>query len=86
MVQFGGALGLVYSPGSLTVKVGDTVTWEGDFSVHPLVSGASCGMPDGKFSNSTGTSFSHTFTVAGTYPYYCSVHCASGMTGSVTVQ
>ena len=86
VVQFGGSLGLAYSPAALTVKVGDTVTWEGDFSTHPLVSGASCGHPDGTFQAGSGTTFSFTFTAAGTYPYYCNVHCSLGMTGVVMVQ
>ncbi len=81
-----GTSGFTYSPSSLTVNVGDTVTWEGNFAVHPLVSGATCGQPDGKFSNSSGSSFSYTFTAPGTYPYYCNVHCGQGMTGVVTVR
>jgi plastocyanin len=26
----------------------------------------------------------HTFTAAGTFPYYCSVHFSLGMTGTIT--
>jgi len=85
-IAFGGSLGLAYSPASLTVKVGDTVTWQGDFTTHPLVSGATCGHPDGLFATGTGTIFSFTFTAPGTYPYYCDVHCSLGMTGVVTVE
>ncbi|HVP68696.1 MAG TPA: plastocyanin/azurin family copper-binding protein [Anaeromyxobacteraceae bacterium] len=86
VIQFGGGLGLAYSPGVLAVHVGDTVTWEGDFSTHPLVSGANCGQPDGLFQNSTGSRFSFTFQQAGTYPYYCNVHCGVGMRGQIHVQ
>lgn len=32
-----------------------------------------------------GETFSHTFTVAGTYEYYCIPHEAAGMTGTVHV-
>ena len=85
-IVFGGAQGMAYAPADLTVKVGDTVTWSGDFALHPLSSGATCGAPDGKFGASSGTSFSFTFTQAGVYPYYCGVHCALGMKGTVTVQ
>ncbi len=38
----------------------------------------------GTLSN-TGTVYEHTFTRPGTYPYFCFVHCASGMTGTVIV-
>jgi plastocyanin len=86
VIQFGGSLGTTYSPSSLTVKVGDTVTWKGDFSAHPLASGATCGQPDGKFGATSGSTYSFTFTTAGTYPYYCAVHCTIGMKGTITVQ
>jgi len=86
VVQFGGALGLAYNPGVLAVHVGDTVTWEGDFGTHPLVSGPSCGQADGLFENSAGARFSFTFQQAGTYPYHCNVHCGSGMQGVIHVE
>ena len=38
VVQFGGTFGFTYSPNSLNVSEGDTVQWEGDFSMHPLSS------------------------------------------------
>jgi plastocyanin len=38
VVQFGGSLGFVFSPKDFSATVGDTVEWEGDFSVHPLSS------------------------------------------------
>ncbi len=86
VILFGGALGTVYSPAALAIKVGDSVTWEGDLGAHPLISGAACGEPDGNFAASSGSTFSFTFTKAGTYPYYCNVHCSLGMKGVVTVQ
>jgi plastocyanin len=86
VIKFGGSVGNAYTPASLTVNVGDTVTWEGDFTTHPLVSGASCGAPDGKFGNGSGSTYSFTFTAPGTYPYNCSVHCTMGMKGTITVQ
>ena len=83
IIMFGGSLGLVYSPNSLSVLVGDTVTWEGDFSVHPL---SSTSVPAGasSFHNTSGTAFSYVITVAGTYDYQCDVHFSLGMVGSFT--
>jgi plastocyanin len=81
IIEFGGQLGLIYSPSELTVEVGDSVTWEGDFSVHPL---SSTSVPAGAatFNNSTGTSFSYLVQVQGTYNYQCDAHYQLGMVGS----
>ncbi len=73
----------VYSDSSmLPVAVGDTITWQGNFSFHPL---ASTSVPGGAntFSNNVGTTFSYVVTVVGTYHYWCAVHGPTfGMTGS----
>jgi plastocyanin len=64
------------------VRVGTRVTWtnrQADIQ-HTVTAG------DGSFGSdplSTGASFSHVFTVAGTYAYHCSIH--TDMTGTVTV-
>ncbi len=83
IITFGGSLGDAYSPSSLSVNVGDTVTWEGDFSAHPL---SSTSVPNGaaSFSNSTGTTFSYVVTAAGTYHYQCDFHHSLGMVGTFT--
>lgn len=86
VIQFGGAVGLTYSPNTLSVALGDTVEWIGDFSVHPLSSST---IPVGAaaWQNSVGTQFSYVVQVAGTYDYYCTVHGTSdgsGMAGSFT--
>jgi plastocyanin len=80
-----------FSPNPVNVKVGDTVTWTNkDSTPHTVTSGTS-GTPDGKFDSSPqfktlivpqGT-FSHTFTEAGEYPYYCGLH--ANMVGKVVV-
>ncbi len=84
IVLFGGALGLVYSPSSFSAFVGDTVQWQGSFSVHPL---SSVSVPAGaaSFSNTTGTVFNYVVTVPGAYTYQCDVHAGSGMVGSFDV-
>jgi amicyanin len=77
------AMGYKFSPASLTISVGDTVTWTNhDTAPHNIV------VTDGpeKFTSptlQTGQTFSHTFTKAGTYSYYCSIH--PDMKATVTV-
>lgn len=71
-----------YDPATVTIKVGDTITWENqDAPQHDVVA------DNGEFKSNLfakGVTFSYTFTKAGTYPYHCSIH--PGMTGTVTVQ
>jgi plastocyanin len=71
-----------FGPQELTVAVGATVTWTNrDDIPHTVVSA------DGVFKSKardTDEKFSYTFTKAGTYSYYCSVH--PKMTGKIVVQ
>jgi plastocyanin len=71
-----------FAPQTVTVAVGTTVTWTNrDDIPHTVVS------TDGVFKSKvrdTDEKFSYTFTKAGTYPYFCSVH--PKMTGKVVVQ
>jgi plastocyanin len=71
-----------FGPGTLTVPVGTTVTWTNrDDIPHTAVS------TDGAFKSKvmdTDEKFSYTFTKAGTFPYFCSIH--PKMTGKVVVQ
>ena len=72
----------VFGPQTITVPVGTTVTWTNSDDIpHTAVS------TDGVFKSKvmdTDEKFSYTFTKAGTYSYYCSVH--PKMTGKVVVQ
>jgi plastocyanin len=81
VINFGGALGFAYSPDTLSVAVGDTIQWKGDFSTHPL---SSTIIPDGAapWHNGTGTLFSYVVGVPGTYQYHCDNHFSLGMVGS----
>ena len=82
-----GGTGFVFTPATLAIKVGDTVHWTWAGSSHSVTSGAAC-VADGKFDSAvllSGATFSHTFDTAGAFPYFCSVHCAAGMVGTVTV-
>jgi plastocyanin len=71
-----------FGPGDLKVAVGTTITWTNrDDIPHTVVS------TDGVFKSKvmdTDEKFSYTFTKAGTYPYFCSIH--PKMTGQVVVQ
>jgi amicyanin len=75
--------GYAYSPASITVNVGDTVTWTNqDTAPHNVVVTSG---PE-KFTSPTlqkGQSYTFTFTKAGSYQYYCSVH--PDMKAGVTV-
>ncbi|MEU5263918.1 cupredoxin family copper-binding protein [Amycolatopsis sp. NPDC021455] len=72
-----------FSPASLTVRVGDTVTWmQHDQAPHDVVT-TSAPVAFRSPQLSAGQSWSYTFQQPGTYSYYCSVH--PDMRASVTV-
>jgi len=72
-----------FSPNTLTLSVGGTVTWTNQDKVPHVVSSA-----DNQFKKSpllkSGQSFSHTFATTGTYSYFCSIH--PRMTGKIIVK
>jgi plastocyanin len=70
-----------FAPTSLSVKVGQTVTWTNDDSVDHNVTAS-----DGTFKSSNfghGKTFSWKATKAGTFKYTCTIH--PGMDGTLTV-
>ena len=73
-----------FSPGTLTVPVGTTVTWTNrDFDVHTVT--ADDTPPTFKSAGlDTDETFSFTFNKVGTYAYHCSLH--PHMTGKIFVQ
>lgn len=89
---------LNFMPETITVSVGDTVTWvNGESITHTITSGtfsdvdettglrgsdAADGLFDEELGEKGGT-FSFTFDTAGTYPYFCDIH--SGMNATVVV-
>ncbi len=77
-----------YSPSELTTLVGTSVTWLNDSGViHTVTSGNLLEGPDGIFDSGiimSGDSFSYTFSEAGHYQYYCTIH--PWMTGTVIVR
>jgi len=73
---------IAISPTSVTIKVGDTVTWtNNDAFAHHLVG------DNGEFDSGNmdgGATFSFTFKTAGTIAYHCSIH--PEMKGTIVVQ
>jgi plastocyanin len=80
--------GLAFSPTSLTVKAGTTVTFRNNDSVDHTVTNGKDGKPDANaaFDKSlpTGQSVDITFATAGTFNVTCKIHSSMNMT--VTVQ
>src|SRR6266478_2192889 len=70
-----------FAPAELKLKVGDTVTWTNHDDIpHTVVSA-------GKFRSKTmdtDNDFTFTFTAAGDYKYFCSLH--PHMTGMIKVE
>ena len=71
-----------FGPQTITVPVGATVTWTNRDDI-PHTSVSTEGVFKSKVMD-TDEKFSYTFTKAGTYPYFCSIH--PKMTGQVVVK
>jgi nitrite reductase (NO-forming) len=68
-----------FEPSTLTVPAGSTVTWKNtDSTLHTVTSGsAETGVSGTEFDSSYlagGKTFQHTFSSAGTFDYYCTLH------------
>jgi plastocyanin len=73
-----------FSPGTLPAAVGTTVTWTNrDDIPHTVVSSDDPRAFKSKVLD-TDEKFSYTFSKAGVFPYFCSIH--PKMTGKVVVQ
>ncbi len=84
-VWVGNGGGMIFTPSTLAVSAGTTVTFEFKSGTHNVVSGS--GTPDGKFSSGspqTSGTWTNRFSTAGTFPYYCEVH-GSMMSGTIVV-
>ena len=71
-----------FSPATVTVNIGDTVTWTNDGPTPHSATSSSGGFDTGIMD--AGQSGSHTFTEAGTFAYICTPH--PNMQGTVVVQ
>jgi plastocyanin len=82
-----------YSPSCLRVRAGAQVTFQGTFTLHPLVGGIASDQtkaPDPSSpipATSSGTSTAVTLPVPGAYGFYCDVHgvAPTNMKGAVFV-
>jgi plastocyanin len=76
-----------YSPKCMKVLAGQSVTFSGSFSTHPLHQ--SCGPSLAIDTTAAGSTASFVFDTPGEYGFYCSVHGTpegAGMAGSILVQ
>ena len=88
---------LSFTPGDVTIKVGQTVTWvngndighvieEGTYEVDKTSGLRTSEKSDGAFSlkiAKKGDTVSYTYPKAGTFSYFCTIH--KGMNATVTV-
>jgi uncharacterized repeat protein (TIGR01451 family) len=61
-----------YQPNPITVKAGDTVTWTNSGSLAHSVTADDNSFDSGLVN--AGSTFSHTFSAAGTFAYHCTPH------------
>lgn len=76
--------GETFSPATVTIAAGGTVTWTFTGGTRHNVTFSGTAPAGGNIPDSQGASVARTFTTAGTYSYSCTRH--SGMNGSVVVQ
>ena len=88
----------VFVPATVNIKVGDTVKWTNPALIthtvtfDPAQAATASNVvlpagvaPFGSDNMEEDATFSHTFTVKGTYKYICKMHEAMGMVGTVIV-
>jgi plastocyanin len=87
-----------FEPDSITINAGDTIKWTWFAGPHTVTAGnpntcvvnntfcaannTNCGASTRLDSPAT---YSRVFSTAGVFTYFCQVHCAGGMTASITV-
>lgn len=83
--------GISYTPKCMRVRAGQSVTYRGSFSGHPLARGsdtnANLGSPNSPIPTELNTGMETTiaFPTAGRYPFYCTFHVSQGMAGVIDV-
>jgi len=72
-----------FSPETIEVRLGQTAEWiNNDLTPHTVTSQGTGDLNSGSID--AGASWRHTFTQAGTFPYYCTFH--PEMNGTVSVK
>jgi amicyanin len=71
-----------FTPQRVTVKAGTTVTWTNEDDIPHVVASSTKAFKSKTLD--TDDKFSFTFTTAGTYEYFCSLH--PHMTGTIVVE
>src|SRR4029079_13195070 len=74
--------GFAFSPGSVTVTVGDTVTWTNADAQNHTATADDASFDTGTIARNTSQSV--TFSTAGTFGYHCKIH--PQMTATVVVR
>jgi plastocyanin len=76
-----GIANFAFSPNSITIAPGDTVTWTNSDGTTHTVTGNNGSWGSGNLAN--GGTYTHQFNETGDFSYHCSIH--SSMTGVVHV-
>jgi plastocyanin len=76
-----GVSNFAFSPNSITIAPGDTVTWTNSDGTTHTVTGNNGSWGSGNLAN--GGTYTHQFNETGDFAYHCSIH--SSMTGVVHV-
>jgi plastocyanin len=69
-----------FVPPAVTIAPGDTVQWDFAGGLHSATSDSSSAPESWDSGVKSSGSFAHTFTTAGDWPYYCSIHSVAGGT------
>jgi plastocyanin len=79
---------LQFAPPAVTVKVCQAVDWTIVGAIPHTITSPTPGTTGVTFDSGsldTGHAFTHSFAAPGTYHYYCTIHGASVMSGTITV-
>jgi plastocyanin len=73
--------GMTFTPATITVTAGTTITWTNKDSYAHTVTSDTPLFDSGNLGSNK--SFTYTFATAGTFPYHCNIH--TSMTAKVVV-
>ena len=63
---------MAFTPATITVTAGTTVTWNNNDNITHTVTADDDSYDSGNIG--AGSSFTRTFSIAGSYPYHCTIH------------